>query len=191
MAFQFYLMQLCKTLQNNHKLCKTIILLIFVARFPTALRQPSVHCTLTTDERDTWVCVARALLVGWQDGTWKYVTEINRNRLNTCVVACAYHVYHSVAKRLCSNPVPRAFPSKKMRGGWGGSRSRKSCFPARVGCLAWKLQRFYSLSGVLHQGASEPRIAFLSSLVSAWEKFHHRWPKRNMRVYMGKIEFES
>ena len=54
----------------------------------------------------------------------------------------------------------------------GGKRSRKSCFPARVGCLAWKLERFYSLSGILHQGAPEPRIAFLPSLVSAWETFH-------------------
>ena len=89
-----------------------------VARFPTALRQPSVHYSLTTDERDTWVFVARALLVGWQDKLARrylkiYVTEINKNRLNTCVVACAYHVYHSVAKRLSSNLVPRAFPSKK------------------------------------------------------------------------------
>ena len=46
----------------------------------------------------------------------------------------------------------------------GGKRSRKSCFPARVGCLAWKLERFYSLSGILHQGVPEPRIAFLPSL---------------------------
>ena len=98
-----------------------------------------------------------------------YVTEINKNRLNTCVVACAYHVYHSVAKRLSSNPVPGLFRQKKA----GAKRSR-SCFPARVGCLAWKLERFYSLLGVLHQGAPEPRKAFLPSLVSAWETFHVR-----------------
>ena len=147
------------TLQNK--------LLIFVARFPTALRQPSVHCTLTTDERGTWVYVARALSRLARRYLKIYVIEINKNRLNTCVVACAYHVYHSVAKRLSSNPVPRFRPKNA-----GGKRSRKSCFPARVGCLAWKLERFYPPSGILHQGAPEPRIAFLPSLVSAWETFH-------------------
>jgi len=69
-----------------------------------------------------------------------YVTEINKNRLNTCVVACAYHVYHSVAKRLCSNPVPRAFPSRKCGGSGGaGEPEQKKLFPGSSWLLGMKV----------------------------------------------------
>ena len=61
-----------------------------------------------------------------------YVIEINKNRLNTCVVACAYH---SVAKRLSSNPVPRAFPSKKC----GGQTEQKKLFPGSSWQLGMKV----------------------------------------------------
>ena len=64
-----------------------------------------------------------------------YVIEINKNRLNTCVVTCAYHVYHSVAKRLSSNPVPRAFPSKKC----GGQTEQKKLFPGWSWLLGMKV----------------------------------------------------
>ena len=86
------------------------------------------------------MCVARALLVSWQDKLARrylkiYGTEINKNRLNTCVGACAYHVYHSVAKRLSSNPVPRAFPSKKCE----GQTEQKKLFPSSSWLLGKKV----------------------------------------------------
>ena len=63
-----------------------------------------------------------------------YVTEINKNRLNTCVVACAYHVYHSVAKRLSSNPVPGLFRQKK-----GGGQTEQKLFPGSSWLLGMKV----------------------------------------------------